>query len=198
MQYDPVFVRLFEEVKPKILRYLSQVTGDEEEAKDLVQMTFLNASKGWESFRSQAKASTWFYRVATNVARDKARSKERHHKNAVILEPEVHDKVISSPYAGEKPQSVEGQAIRREMNDCIREMVWKLPHSLKTVLILSDLEEMKAQEVASILDLPLSNVKSRLHRARTQLKKLMESNCCFFLDERNELACDRKIASDDH
>ncbi len=74
---------------------------------------------------------------------------------------------------------------------------WKikhLPENYKTVLVLSELEGLKNQEIAEILVLSLDTVKIRLYRARAKLKKELEIHCNFYHDERNELACDLKSA----
>jgi RNA polymerase sigma-70 factor (ECF subfamily) len=81
------------------------------------------------------------------------------------------------------------------MNDCIKGVVDGLPENYRTVLILSDLEELTNNEIAEVLDISLETVKIRLHRARTRLKKELEHHCSFYKDERNELACDRKVPS---
>jgi RNA polymerase sigma-70 factor (ECF subfamily) len=85
--------------------------------------------------------------------------------------------------------------IRKEMNDCIRGIVEALPGNYRTVLVLSDLEGLTNAEICEVLALPLETVKIRLHRGRKHLKKELNSNCHFYRDDRNELACDRKTAS---
>jgi RNA polymerase sigma-70 factor (ECF subfamily) len=62
----------------------------------------------------------------------------------------------------------------------------------RTVIILSEIRDLKNQEVADILGISLDAVKIRLHRARARLKKEFEAGCTFYRDEDNELACDRK------
>ena len=78
------------------------------------------------------------------------------------------------------------------MNSCIRNFIENLPENYKSVVILSELEELKNKEIAEILHLTLDTVKIRLHRARAQLQKKLESNCSFYRNEQNELSCDLK------
>ena len=87
------------------------------------------------------------------------------------------------------------QLIRKEMSDCIREIVESLPENYRTVLILSEFEELADCQIAEVLDISLETVKIRLHRARAKLRKELERHCSFYRDERNELACDRKPLS---
>ena len=82
--------------------------------------------------------------------------------------------------------------IQKEMRDCINEYVDKLPPDYKIVIVLSELEGMSNKEIAEILDITLSNVKIRLHRARTRLKAVLNEACEFYYTEQNTLACDRK------
>jgi RNA polymerase sigma-70 factor (ECF subfamily) len=78
------------------------------------------------------------------------------------------------------------------MNECIREFVDKLDENYRTVIILSELKELKNQDIADILGVSLDTVKIRLHRARVKLKKVFEAGCEFYRNKDNELACDRK------
>ena len=92
----------------------------------------------------------------------------------------------------EKSLSAEREAIRKERNECIREFVGKLPENYRAVIILSELKDLKNQDIAEILGISLDTVKIRLHRARVKLKEEFEAGCTFYHDESNELACDRK------
>jgi RNA polymerase sigma-70 factor (ECF subfamily) len=82
------------------------------------------------------------------------------------------------------------------MNSCIREYIEQLPEDYRAVLVLSEVEGLKNLEIAEILGVSLYTVKIRLHRARARLKERLGSHCNFYLDERSELACDRKEAGD--
>ncbi|MBT8351505.1 MAG: RNA polymerase sigma factor, partial [Deltaproteobacteria bacterium] len=82
--------------------------------------------------------------------------------------------------------------IREEMSECVREFIDKLPSDYKTVIILSELDEFKNREIADILQVSLETVKIRLHRARAQLKAVLNDGCDFYHNEENVLACDRK------
>ena len=92
----------------------------------------------------------------------------------------------------EKSLSVERQAIRNEMNECILEYVDRLPTDYKTVIILSEIKDLKNRQIADILGISLDAVKIRLHRARIRLKTEFETGCDFYHDEDGGFACDRK------
>jgi len=184
------FVSIYHEFQPRIQRYLSQISG-EAEASDLTQAVFLKISRSLGSYRGESSLATWIFRIATNVALDRARSpleRESPADSACAAETAKVDF-----WSGEPPPAVESQLIRREMNACIREVVERLPHDFRTVLVLSEFEELKDSEIAEVLGVSLQTVKIRLHRARTKLRETLESRCTFYRGERNELACDRKI-----
>ena len=97
-------------------------------------------------------------------------------------------------WTGEKIPSIETSLIRKEMNECIRDFIENLPESYRTVIVLSELEGLKNNEVAEVLGITVDTVKIRLHRARARLKRELDAGCNFYRDERNELACDLKTA----
>ena len=74
-------------------------------------------------------------------------------------------------WTGEEKPSVETSLIRKEMNECIRDFIENLPANYRTVVILSELEELRGNEIAEILGISLDTVKIRLHRARAKLKE---------------------------
>jgi len=88
--------------------------------------------------------------------------------------------------------STDQTVIRKEMSECIREFIDKLPSDYKTVILLSDLEGFENKEIADILQVSLDTVKIRLHRARAKLKEILNEGCDFYHNEQNVFACDRK------
>lgn len=192
------FQNIYNTFQAKIHFYLERIVG-EHEADDLTQEVFLKVNKGLRSFRGESKLSTWIYRIATNVARDKLRSPTFRDmvQNRLTDDSISEDKMPTEArvvWMKEKLPSVEQQLIRKEMNECIRSFVDKLPEKYKTALVLSELEGFTNQEIAQILSVSLDTVKIRLHRAREKIKKELETHCDFYRDERNELACDLKSA----
>ncbi len=191
----PAFPEVYAMFHPKILRYLSNLLG-EDDAEDLAQIVFLKVHEGLKDFRGEAKLSTWVYRIATNVAADRARSasfKERPHFDADLLTMTgVEDTNI---WTGEKAPAVDQELVRREMTACIRSIVEQLPENSRAVVVLSEFEGMKNGEIADILGITLDTVKIRLSRGRAKLREELQNQCTFYRDERNELACDRKGCS---
>jgi RNA polymerase sigma-70 factor (ECF subfamily) len=184
------FKSLHAEFRPRVLRYVTRLVGDAD-AEDVTQSVMLKVSEGLSAFRGDAEVSTWIYRIATNAATDRLRRKPAPTVSDAELESEDND----APPAA-RTASVETAAIRQEMSACIAEFVTRLPGNYRAVMVLSELEGFKNEEIAGILGLSLDTVKIRLHRARERLRKELEAGCNFYRDECDELACDRKPLAD--
>jgi len=162
----------------------------EDEADDLTQEVFIKVSRGLKSFRGKSKLSSWIYRIATNVAIDKLRDKSL--RNTDVVNGLYGSAEEETKWAVEQSASVEQAVIKKEMNNCIRDIVESLPENYRVTLSLSELEWFSNREIAEITGTSLEAVKIRLHRARRELKKKLSLQCEFYRDERNEFACDRK------
>ena len=183
------FQSLHDRYRPGILRFLRRMVG-EADAEDMTQVVFERANRALKEFRGDSSVATWLYRIATNVAVDLLRSPAFRRRDASLEEVGEPD---ASAFA-ERPSNSEHQAIRNEMNACIREVVDGLPANYRAVLILSDLEGFTPAELASRLGLSLEAAKIRLHRARARLRKALEQECQFYRDDLGQLNCDRKQA----
>lgn len=191
------FQQIHEQYRSRISRFLAGLAGAGE-ADDLCQEVFLKVDRGLKDLRDEAKLSTWIYRIATNTFHDHVRGhafQQRQHEQPTpteeiaVLKEELADR-------SEKPLATEQQVIRKEMIDCIRGYIDQLPEDYKVVLLLGEDEGFKNREIAEILGISLDNVKIRLHRARARLKEILEARCEFYLDDRSEIACDRRQGSD--
>jgi RNA polymerase sigma-70 factor (ECF subfamily) len=176
-------------LRPRIVRYLARLVGAPE-AEDLAQTVLLKATESLPRFRADAKLSTWVYRIATNAALDKLRRKSALPCNHIEFDPDESE----LPAEAQTP-SVEQEAVREEMRACIRDFLERLPENYQAVMVLSEVEGFKNEEIAAILELSLETVKIRLHRARDKLRQDLERGCNFYRDECDELACDRKPAA---
>jgi RNA polymerase sigma-70 factor (ECF subfamily) len=190
------FQEIYQTFQPKIQRYLAGML-DESEAEDLAQEVFVKIDKALPEFRGEAQLSTWIYRIATNAALDKLRSASyKQQSREAGSDGDVVEQAIESAdknvWTGEQRPDTDQVLIRQEMNSCIREYIDQLPEDYRMVLLLSEVEGFKNREIAEILEVSLDTVKIRLHRARGKLKESLQNHCSFHLDERSELACDRK------
>ncbi len=174
----------------KVNRYLERMVG-RNDAEDLTQEVFLKIDKGLPDFQGKSSLSTWVYRIATNAAVDRMKSRSYREGTETVALEDVSGEPENR--GGEEGSlSAEREAIRKEMNECIQEFVAKLPADYRVVILLSEMKELKNQQIADILGISLDAVKIRLHRARTRLKAEFEAGCNFYHDEGGTLSCDRK------
>ena len=175
------FQHVYDEFQPRIRRYLARLAGPGE-ADDLSQETFARVSQALAGFRGEAALSTWIYRIATNVAFDRARS-PGFQLQARTAEPAALAALGAAP-------TIEQDIASREMSECVRDYVDQLPADYRTVVVLSELEELPDREIALVLGISLEAAKIRLHRARARLRQMLEQGCDVSRDERNELTCE--------
>lgn len=189
------FDNIYASFQPKVFRYVKRMIGPDE-ADDLTQEVFIKVNKALNTFKGKSKLSTWIYRIATNTVVDRLRSPSFQYsaKNRLSDNSDVSDSSANPAWPSKMTPSPDKQLIRKEMNSCIRNFVERLPDNYRAILVLSEMEGLKNNEIAEILGITLHTVKIRLHRARTKLKKELEAQCNFYHDERNELACDLKKA----
>ena len=190
IDFDEVYKRF----QPKILHYLSRLLGPNE-AEDSVQEVFEKVNRGLDGFNRQSKLSTWIYRIATNTALDKLRSSSFKYSSQQTLLEETTGTKEKIGWTGQTESPVDQKVIRKEMSECVREYIDRLPPDYSTVLMLSEIAGFKNKEIAEILQISLENVKVRLHRARVSLKKELNDGCEFYYNEDGTFACDRKPLS---
>lgn len=178
---------------PKIRSYLARRVG-EPEAEDLTQMVFIRVNQALQNFRGESSLATWIYRIAANVVADKVRSPSFRYNCQESPAEELAAASTETPnlWTGEVPSAIDQNLIRKEINECIRGVVEKLPEQSCAVIKLSAFEGLKNGEIAELLGTSLETVKIRLHRARVRLKEDLNSQCSLYLDDRNEWACDPK------
>jgi RNA polymerase sigma-70 factor, ECF subfamily len=190
------FQEIYNLYQPKIIRYVTGMVG-EADAEDITQEVFVKVHRALDNFRGDAKLSTWLYRIATNTALDHLRnpSFKQSAPNARVdilvetIEAEIDDRNI---WTGEKTPVPEQQIVRRQMNECISSFIQKLPKNYRTVLLLSEFEGLKNNEIAEILGISLDTVKIRLHRAKKKLEVELAKNCDTYWIENNEFLPDLK------
>lgn len=133
------------------------------DAEEAAQNAFLAAWRGLPSFRGEAKFSTWLYRLASNAAVDVLR-REKKYENQWDIED------LQQPDAAPSPQE---QVERQDTQQAVRAAMAALSAEFRQVLVLRYLQEMSYQEISQALALPEGTVKSRINRAKGQLKALL-------------------------
>ncbi len=158
-----------------MLAVAQRIIADRQLAEDCVQDALIKALASIGGFEERSSLKTWLHRVVVTQTLMKLRSR-RARKEAPIdsLLPEFDENAcrIEEPWRHlATPEEIYSQADRRRL---VQAKIQELPESYRLVLQLRDIEEMSTREVAEALDLSEANVKVRLHRARSALKKLLE------------------------
>ena len=145
------------------------LSGDPDEARDLVQETFAKALKGLGTFKEGTNFRAWMFRILRNTFLTSRSGLERRS-----TEQEDEEGLGESAVAS--ADTPEEALVRRADIELVRKAIARLPAAFQEVLLLADIEEMKYQEVADTLDIPIGTVMSRLARARKQLREhILES-----------------------
>jgi RNA polymerase sigma-70 factor, ECF subfamily len=147
-----------------------RVIGREEEARDVVQETFLRAFRGIRNFRGQAKFSSWIYRIALNLCRDWIR---RERRAPLVPTPEGVD-LIELAAEQEPAESIEDLVARHDMSRVVARAMAKLPDEQRTAIILKEYHGMTFQEIAELQGVPLSTVKTRLYQGLIVLRRQLQ------------------------
>lgn len=142
------------------------ILGGEEDARDATQETFLAAFRNLRGFRGDAKVSSWLHRIAVNQCISRQRRSKVRSESALDDEQEKHSAGFATPLRYSPAHVVE----RRQETLAVRRAIKGLPVELRQVVVMKEFEELTFREIADVLDLPLSTVKSRLYTALKQLQ----------------------------
>lgn len=163
------FEQLIQRYDRKIFRLAHHITQHREDAEDVLQETFLKAYQNLAGFQGKSKFYTWLVRIAVNESLMKLR--KRRSDRTVSLDEDVETEDGSMPREvpdwGPSPEQLYG---REELNDILARTIHGLPASFRTVFVLRDVEGLSTEETAEALALSVPAVKSRLLRARLQLR----------------------------
>lgn len=162
-------VRRYEE---RVFRLVLRMVGSREEAEDLAQEVFVTVFKAIDSFREEAKLSTWIYRIATNHCRNRikylsrrARPTGRDYEEIVEVSGVESATRSTSAHVPAPDQVLEG----RRMETIVQEALRTLDEEHRELIVLREIENMTYEEICAITELPIGTLKSRLHRARAAL-----------------------------
>ncbi len=149
---------------------------NEQDARDVVQETFLNVHRKLDGFRGDASFKTWVSRIATNNALMKLRRRRRKPETSLELnDPKNPDEDSRERDVVDLRPLADQVHANRELGQQIRRAVDELPDNYREVLILADFHHMSMKEIGDALDLTVPNVKTRLHRARLQVRASLKA-----------------------
>jgi RNA polymerase sigma-70 factor (ECF subfamily) len=167
------FEVLMSQYQRPVFNLMYRMLGSREEAEDLSQEVFITVFKKIDTFRGESLLSTWIFRIATNICKNRQKYLGRRYYDRPAHRAGLENIGDGQRNAGtcapvSRPdETVEGYQTERLLQQAIGD----LEEDQKLVLILRDIENMSYDDIAAIAGLPLGTVKSRLHRARMLLKK---------------------------
>ncbi|HEY3473482.1 MAG TPA: RNA polymerase sigma factor, partial [Anaerolineales bacterium] len=155
----------------RIFRYIMSMVRDTREAEDLTQETFLRAYQRRDSLREEGAQTAWLYRIATHVCLDRLRQYAR--RSPKETETDFDDIDVAETDTPSLQQTLE----RDEMSECVQRYLNRLSDSYRAVILLHDMHELTAPEIAQLLGESLATIKIRLHRARRKLSTALAAGC---------------------
>ena len=163
------FERMVSAYERRIFNVALKLTGDSDQAADLTQETFLRAFRAWGRFRGDSATYTWLYRIVVNLNKDRIGREVRRREREMSIDTggaasgpiEIEDST-ETPY-----REAERHEARGVLSDAIRE----LPDGYRECVVLKDVEGLSYDEIAQVMDITVEAVRSRLARARQQLRQ---------------------------
>jgi len=164
-----VLVRRYQE---RLYNSVYRLVENAEDAQDVVQEAFLNAYQSLDCFKGDAQFFTWLYRIAVNTAI----SLKRKRRAMVRMETGVNGEPGIEPL-DRSAESRPGHALEQaEQETRVHQALNRLSPEHRTVLIMKDMEGQKYETMAEVLQVPIGTIRSRLHRARLELRELLEKS----------------------
>lgn len=153
----------------RLFHSLLRVTGSREEAEDVAQESFVQAFTKLKSFQGKSQYFTWLYRIAFNTSISRKRRKRPTASVDAIRDAGGAEPTGPDNGVGEKLE-------QQERVDAVHNALAELSEEYRQIIVLRELEDCSYENIAEILDMPVGTVRSRLHRARTQLKDILKRN----------------------
>lgn len=174
---ERAFNELVRTYERRVFALVFRMLGNRAEAEDLAQEVFIQVFKAIATFRGESKLSTWIYRIAINLCKNRAKYLRVRHTDAQDELEEVAERVP----LGEARRANVGQVERpdemvsgKQVEVIVQRAIAQVEESFRECLVLRDVEELSYEEIGEITGLPPGTVKSRIFRARAQLKEIVE------------------------
>jgi len=176
------FEQLVRQYENQVFRVAQHITQNREDAEDIAQDVFLKAYQKLHQFQGNSKFSTWLVRIAVNESLMRLRRRKTAKTVSMDQDIQTEDGAIPRDFAEWRPNPEEIYS-QSELGDILRKTIQGLPPGFRTVFTLRDIENMSTEETAEALGLSVPAVKSRLLRARLQLRERLSR---YFRQQRSE------------
>ncbi|OMF22087.1 RNA polymerase sigma factor SigW [Paenibacillus sp. FSL H8-0548] len=166
------FAELVDLYQDKLFHMAYRMLNSRQEAEDVVQDTFLRVYKNLDRYDDTLKFSTWIYRIATNLCIDRLRKR----KPTYSLDAESHDHEGLDGYSmvPSDNRTPESELLLSDTQRIIHTAISSLPPKYKSVMTLRYMQDLSLQEIGDVLDMPVTTIKTRVHRGREFLRKKLE------------------------
>jgi RNA polymerase sigma-70 factor (ECF subfamily) len=164
------FEQLVRQYDRQVFRIAQHITQNREDAEDIVQDAFLKAYEKLEQFQGNSKFSTWLIRIAVNESLMRLRKRKTARTVSMDEDVQTEEGFIPRDFADWSPNP-EQQYGQSELAEILRKTIQGLPEGFRSVFVLRDVENLSTEETAEMLGLSVPAVKSRLLRARLQLRE---------------------------
>lgn len=158
--------RAMEQFGRQTYNYAYRLTGNEADARDLTQEAFIRVFRAWDSFREGTSFLSWIYRIVTNLYRDELR-----RRKGVFTQPLPEDNQPQERPADAESHDPIATMHERQLSAPMERALSSLTPEQRAVVVLADVEEYSYQDIADTIGCSIGTVRSRLHRARAQLRK---------------------------
>lgn len=173
---ERAFRELIAQHRDRVFNITYRMLGNRHEAEDVAQEVFITVFKQIDTFREEAKFSTWLYRVAVNHCKNRIKYlARRHDRDRDELDETTTSSSGGNGAIGSATPSAPDRALEgAQMEKVLAEAINSLEEEHRLVIILRDVEDLSIEEICAITDMPDGTVKSRLHRARAALRKKLQ------------------------
>lgn len=166
------FTQMVRDNQDRVYSYLYRMLGNPYEAAEVSQEVFLAAFRFVSSYRGESSLTTWLLRIASNMFKNHVRHNARRRRSRETSFDDVFEHADYQPI-GQRPENPEELVARNEVETAIGIALNGLSEEFREVLILRDMELMTYEEIQELTGVPEGTIKSRLHRARAQLGRLL-------------------------
>ncbi len=166
---------LVDRFKLRLFNYVLRMVGDRDEAEELTQEAFVKAFIHADKYKTIAKFSTWLYTIATNLVRNRMRSRKRAPQFVSLWQrdddSETSERPIDLPSHSRGPDS---QFNDKELESVISGAIARIPEKYRTSFVLREINQLSYEEISAATGLKLGTVRSRINRARNYFRRLVE------------------------
>ena len=162
--------RAIEQYGKAVYNFAYRLTRNEADARDLTQEAFIRVYRAWRSFQPGTSFLSWVYRIVTNLHRDELRRRKGRYQE------EIPEDNAPQEFGGERPLAVTPieDYVEGQLSEPLARALDMLSPDQRQVVVLADIEEYSYQEIADIMGCSIGTVRSRLHRARALLRRLLQ------------------------